>query len=252
MFEALLVSPSTCRGKTWMPPADISFAKHRHLVPISSHELAKASANGPIAVVKEKGHWQLMAICGRVPGENLYVHSGKWLGSYQPEWLSTYPFQVTVLNNKRVLSFDTNSGMQNEEGEGEPFFNEDDTPAEAAKIRIERIKARQKFDALADKHIEALLNAGVLAPWPTPLCEQFDIAIEGLHMLNERALNQLNDSQLVSLRYALPLAYTLNFSIQQSYILQRLSAFHSHNRTGDISIEQLFGEDQEETFDFDF
>lgn len=252
MLEALLVSPSTCQGKTWIPPGDISFAGHKHLVPINSHELAKAAANGPIAVVKENGHWQLVAVCGRVPGENLYIQNGRWLGSYQPEWLSIYPFQTTELNDKRVLSFDPNSGLLNEAGDGEPFFHADGTPTEAVASRIERIKVRQKFAILTEKYIKALLRARVLAPWPLPLCEQVGMAIEGLFMLNEPALNHLEDSQLVSLRYALPLAYSLNFSIQQSHILQRLSAHHSRNGTDDLSIDHLFGDDQEETFDFDF
>lgn len=252
MAKPLIVSPSICQGKAWFPPADMSFAQSMPLVPIHSGELAKAAASGPLAFVKRNGCWQMVAVCSLMPGYNLFVKEGKWLGVHAPDWLSTYPFYTLEAGKSRVLAFDQSSDLLAREEQGEPFFDDDGAPSSEVASRIEHIKASQGFEASSQRAIEALLKAEVIMPWPESLKEQIGIELDGLHMLNERALNALDDSAFAALRRALPLAYAVNFSVQQSHILHRLARLHPDvGNDGDMDMEQFFDE-QDDTLHFDF
>ncbi|MCQ4322411.1 SapC family protein [Pseudomonas stutzeri] len=99
-----------------------------------------------------------------------------------------------------------------------------------------------------------MARAKVIAPWPDTIQQAAGIRIEGLHMIDERALAQLDDTAFLALRnaQALPIAYAVNFSIQQTHLLARLARLNPGSVAAPANLDALFGEgDDELSFDFD-
>lgn len=256
MADSLIVSPANCRGRAWREPQGVAFAGEMALVPIHGAELAKAAASGPLAFAQRDGHWELVAICGLEPNTNLFVRNGEWLGLKMPDWLSAYPFYTRTQgegeSKRQVLAFDTRSGMLVDSADdGEPFFDDNDQLMPGVAARLEHIKRYQQHQAQARRAVKMVVDAEVIAPWPDALKQQTGITLDGLYMLDERALAKLDDAGFAALRRALPLAYATNFSLQQCHILHRLAKLNPPVDAAGVDVEQLF-DDEDETFNFDF
>ena len=253
MSNPLVISPKECQGKTWFPPHDLSFAQQQALLPLHAGELAKAAASLPLALVKEGREWQLVGVCGLTPDHNLFVKEGKWLGNYRPEWFSTHPLHIVMVGEKGIVAFDQEAGLLAEGEAGEPFFDEQGQMNEALASRVETLKASHGKREATRKAITALVSAKVIAPWPETLQRQLGLAIEGLHMVDERALAQLDDETFLSLRraQALPIAYAVNLSIPQTHLLARLARLNPGNVAPPANLDDVFGGDDELSFDFD-
>lgn len=225
MPKPLALTPADCQGKRWRVPADLAHRQHHPLIPLHAGELAKAAASMPLALVKQGAQWQLVAICGQEVQHNLFIQQGKWLGSYQPQWLSSYPFDIVMVGDKGIATFDQDSGLLDTSGQGEPFFTEAGQPTPAVSQRIDVLKATIGLQIATQKAITALQQAKLITPWPDTIQQAAGVQIEGLHMVDEKALAQLSDDAFLQLRkaQALPIAYALNFSIQQVHLLQRLA-----------------------------
>jgi len=224
MPQPLALSPKDFQGKRWQPPTNHSHLQTQALLPLHAGELAQAAASMPLALIKQGAQWQLVAVCGQHAGHNLFIKDGRWLGSYQPVWLSTYPFQTVSVGDKVFVTFEQDSGLLSEQG-GEPFFDEAGQPTPAVAKRIEALKAHMTRQAATHRVVAALAQAGVLSPWPQAFTEAVEINIDGLHMVDENALAQLPDAVFLGLRQvqALSVAYGVNFSVQQSHLLLRLA-----------------------------
>ncbi|XKH59381.1 SapC family protein [Halomonas sediminis] len=253
MPNPLVLSPKECQGKTWHPPIDLSFAADKALIPLHAGELAKAAATMPLALIKEAREWRLVGVCGLEPGHNLFIKQGKWLGNYRPAWLSTYPFEIVTVGEKGLVTFDRNSGLLGAE-EGEPFFDENGQMTEAVSERVEALKISHRKHQATQKALSALAKAKIITPWPETLQNQLGLSLDGLHMIDEKALSQLDDETFLSLRkaQALPIAYAVNLSLPQTHLLARLARLNPGNVAAPENLDAVFGEDDEElNFDFD-
>lgn len=222
-FRPLALTPRDCKDKRWHPPGDLSFASARALVPIHAGELAKAAASMPLAVIREGQQWQLVGVCGLHDGHNLYVLNGQWQGIHQPAWLDTWPLSIYAVGDKGFAVLDQNSGVLSTDDSGEPLFTADGQPAPALAERLAPLSQQHRMQSLTSKALDALAQADLLTPWPEAVSQEAGISIEGLHMIDEQALVQLPDDAFLKLRSALPLAYAVNFSIQQLHMLHRLA-----------------------------
>ncbi|WP_432414832.1 SapC family protein [Chromohalobacter israelensis] len=259
MSQSLVLSPRECQGKTWHPPQDLAFAQHRALIPLHAGELAKAAAAMPLSAVKEGREWRLVGVCGLEGGHNLFIRQGQWLGHYRPEWLVSWPFEIVSVGEKGLVAFDRDSGLLAEGGQAgeesaEPFFDDQGQMTEAVATRVEALKAAYRKQQTTQKALQALAKAKVLTPWPETLRSQLGLSIEGLHMVDEKALAQLDDGAFLSLRkaQALPIAYALNLSIPQTHLLVRLARMNPAQAEAPETLDSFFGDDDEEfSFDFD-
>lgn len=253
MSQPLVLSPRECQGKTWHPPQNLAFAQHRSLIPLNAGELAKAAAAMPLAVVKDGREWRLVGVCGLELGHNLFIRQGQWLGHYRPEWLASWPFEIVTVGEKGLVAFDRDSGLLAVEGEGESFFDAEGQMTDAVTTRVEALKAAHAKHQATQKAIKALAKAKVITPWPEALMSQVGLSIEGLHMIDEKALAQLDDGAFLSLRkaQALPIAYALNLSIPQTHLLARLARMNPAQAEAPESLDSFF-EDDDEEFSFDF
>ncbi|MFG6157356.1 SapC family protein [Halomonas sp. 1390] len=258
MSQSLVLSPRECQGKSWLPPKDLRFAQHRSLILLHAGELAKAAAAMPLAVVKEGREWRLVGVCGLDLGHNLFIRQGQWLGHYRPEWLSSWPFEIISVGEKGLVAFDRDSGLLGEEGQtgqesAEPFFDAEGQMLEAVATRVEALKAAHRKQQATQKALQALASAGVLTPWPETLQSQLGLSINGLHMVDEKALAQLDDEAFLALRktQALPIAYALNLSIPQTHLLARLARMNPAQAEAPETLDSFFEDDEELSFDFD-
>lgn len=253
MPTPLVLSPKECQDKTWQPPHDLSFAADKALIPLHAGELAKAAATMPLALVKEGREWQLVGVCGLEDGHNLFIKNGKWLGHYRPNWCSTYPFEIVTVGEKGLVTFDREAGLLAEGDIGEPFFNEQGQMSEAVSSRVEVLKSSHRKHQATQKALSSLAKANVITPWPEALQSQLGLAIDGLHMIDEKALAELDDEAFLSLRkaQALPIAYALNLAIQQAHLLGRLARLNPGSAVTPENLDEVFGEDDEFNFSFD-
>lgn len=254
MPTSLVLSPKECQDKTWYPPHDLGFAANKALIPLHAGELAKAAANMPLALIKENRKWRLVGVCGIDVHHNLFIKDGKWLGNYRPAWHSTYPFEIVTVGEKGLVTFDRDSGLEDPHGAGEPFFDDAGQMTEAVATRVEALKTHHRKHQATQKAIKALAKAKVITPWPEALQSQLGLAIDGLHMIDERALSQLDDEAFLALRnaQALPIAYALNLSIPQTHLLARLARLNPGSVVAPANLDELFGDgDDELSFDFD-
>lgn len=253
MANPLVVTPSECQGKTWHAPIDVGFACSRGVIPVHAGELAKAAVTMPIAVIRAARGWQLVAVCGLNPERNVFIQNGQWLGHYQPQWLSTFPFSVIRLGERGVLTFDRDSGLLADDGSGEPFFTEEGAMHSTVVAVLDRLKTSFGPQQATDKALTALQQAGLLMPWPERLQTSVGMQVPGLHMINEQAMMTLADEHFLALRkaQALPIAYALNLSIQQTHLLARLARLNPDEMTPPENLDELFNEEDDIRFDFD-
>ena len=101
--------------------------------------------------------------------------------------------------------------------------------------------------------VKALAKAKVITPWPEALQSQLGLAINGLHMIDEKALSQLYDETFLSLRkaQALPIAYAVNLSLPQTHLLGRLARLNPGYVTAPENLDSFFDNDEDLSFDFD-
>ncbi|WP_288373066.1 MULTISPECIES: SapC family protein [Gammaproteobacteria] len=252
MPNPLVLSPKECQGKTWHPPVDLSFAADKALIPLHAGELAKAAATMPLALIKEHREWRLVGVCGIETGHNLFIKDGKWLGNYRPAWLSSYPFEIVAVGEKGVVTIDRDSGLLGAE-EGEPFFDEQGQMSDAVSIRVEALKTSHRKHQATQKALSALAKTKVITPWPEALYSQLGLSINGLHMIDEKALSQLDDETFLSLRkaQALPIAYAVNLSLPQTHLLGRLARLNPGYVTAPENLDSFFDNDEDLSFDFD-
>lgn len=254
MSNPLVLSPKECQNKTWHPPSDLAFAQHQALLPLHAGELGKAAASMPLAMMKEGREWRLVGVCGIEPGHNLFIKQGKWLGNYRPQWLATHPFEIVTVGEKGFVTFDRDSGLEDPYGAGQPFFDEQGEMREEVATRVEALKAAHRKHQVTQKALQALASAKVLMPWPETLQRQLGLAIDGIYMIDEKALSQLDETAFLALRsaQALSIAYALNLSIPQTHLLARLARVNPGSTETPANLDEVFGDDDEEfSFDFD-
>tara|TARA_R110000751_G_scaffold184405_1_gene290842 strand:+ start:385 stop:1176 length:792 start_codon:yes stop_codon:yes gene_type:complete len=256
MSTYLVISPKECQGLAWYPPRDVGFAATNPLVPLHAGELAKAAATMPLAIVQEGREWKLVGVAGLRQDHNLFIKDGQWLGQYKPQSLTTWPFTVATIGEKGVVTMDRESGLvatdANEPG-AEPFFNEHGLPAPALEAVLSALKANHAKQRATQRALAALNAAEVITPWPENLTTPMGMHINGLHMINEKALAQLEDDAFLTLRktQALPLAYALNLSLQQSHLLTRLARLNPGQVATPENLDTIFGDEDDLSFDFD-
>ncbi len=221
------------KGMGWRRFTNHGFAAGTTFAPLADAELGRAALHLPLAFLQQNGRWQLVALLGLMPGQNLFVgQDGRWLGGYVPAFLRSYPFRIGRAENSQdaVFCIDEGSGLITESG-GETFFNEDGQLSQAASnvwsFMLEVAKGEARLSAGCDR----LAEAGVIEPWPLSVREGDSTRqVEGLHRVGEGRLNGLSDEAFLAVRHAgtLSVAYAQLFSTGHLDKLVELSDARAH------------------------
>ena len=127
------------------------------------------------------------------------------------------------------MGIDEDSGLivDNGDGEGvEEFFAADGTLAPTTKAIAELVQFSERDQVTTARAVSALADAGVIKPWPlTMQVGDQQIAVNGLHSIDEAALNALDDATFLKLRKAssMVVAYGQLLSMVQVQGLARLT-----------------------------
>jgi len=223
------ISAEKFSGKAWRRYNGYAFAARENLISLVIAELAKAVPAMPLGFVQIGGGFQLVAITAIEPGVNLFVApDGRWLGSYVPAALRGYPFRLANVEGRKesILCIDEAAGLVVESGQGEPFFDGTGRPAQAVKDVLDFLSRVERNRMVTQAAVDALAAAGLMQPWPLSIKQgKQNVAVTGLHRIDETALNALDNEAFFTLRRsgALPVAYAQLMSINQLAVLQQLA-----------------------------
>ena len=239
MAKIVPVSREKHASKAWRRPNGYSFAATNAVVPIGGSEFSLAAPAMPIAFVEQDGRYVSVVVMGIKTGANVFVGpTGQWLGNYIPAVLRTYPF--CLVNHpgaeQATLCVDEESALiVDPDNNTEKFFEDDGSPSAAMNAISEFLRRIAHDRTLADLATASLFEAGVIKPWPLtlPIGNQ-QIKVEGLHRVDEAALNALGDEAFCKLRKgsALVAAYGQMLSVGQVSVLARLTGIQQ--RMADI------------------
>ena len=145
--------------------------------------------------------------------------------------MRSYPFSLirTYNGEGSVLGIDEDSGLVVDNGEGdslEEFFGADGTLAPTTKAIAELLYFAERDQVATAGAVSALADAGLIKPWPlTMQVGDQQISVNGLHSVNEAALNALDDATFLKLRKAssMVVAYGQLLSMVQVQGLARLT-----------------------------
>ncbi|MBK5937902.1 SapC family protein [Halochromatium roseum] len=253
------VTLSRHRDWRWRRYSDYQFAQADALAPLVAQELPKAAISLPIAFTAQDGRYFPVAVLSLQPGNNLFVGpDGRWLGGYVPAVYRSYPFALAnAEEGQQLLCVDEGSGLvleQPEPGEGEPFFDAYEQPAEPVRTVLEFLRQVATNRMQTNAICERLAASELIQPWPLKLqSADGERPVEGLYRVDEARLNQLPSDAFEALRQAgaLPLVYSQLLSMQQIALLGRLAEAHSRSQQrATQNANELFGEPDTLSFDW--
>ncbi|WP_252107301.1 MULTISPECIES: SapC family protein [unclassified Halomonas] len=260
------LSFSEFQNKRWLNTPDFNFVSTQSAIALVAQELPHAIPTMPVGFRKlEDGRYELVAICALGNERNLFVHAdGRWLASYKPALLRSYPFltQYDNAQNRHVLCVDESSGLVIDDAsqQGTPFFDDTGKPSEQLTKIKEFLTRWQKQRAVIQKAVDMLSSLGVIVPWTLHIKQhngETISALDGFYRVDEAVLNALSSQKIQALRQvnALPVAYAQLFSQHRIAVLTRLNSMHAKNTDTPFSesdVDSLFKEgDDDFTFDFD-
>jgi hypothetical protein len=218
-------------GKGWVRPVGYNFAAGDTLVPLSASEFALAVPAMPIGFIERGGHYAPVALMGLTKEANVFVGpAGQWLGGYVPAVLRSYPFSLRRVEAQEqpIVCIDEDSGLVVEETapNAEKFFDAAGNPAPTMNWVAELLHRIEQDQTATDLAVAALAEARLIKPWAltVPMGKQ-QVTVNGLHQVDEAALNRLDDASFLKLRKTsgLPVAYAQLLSTGQINVLARLN-----------------------------
>jgi hypothetical protein len=179
-------------GKGWRHPMGYGFVAGDIVAPLSGSEFASALPAMPIGFVAQSGQYMPVALLALTKGSNVFAEpTGQWLGAEGAE--------------QATLGIDEDSGLiLDEVGESvEKFFEADGTPSAPTKALTEFRRRLEHDQAITNRAVAALAEAGVIKPWPltVPVGDQ-QVTVNGFYRVDEPALNALDDEAFLKLRKA--------------------------------------------------
>jgi hypothetical protein len=230
MVKIVPVDRERHAGKGYRRPTGYIFAATQAVMPLLGLEFAKAAVGMPIAFLEQSGRYLPVAVMSPVQGRNFLVApTGQWLGSYVPAALRSYPFRLAQVegSDKMTLCIDEDSGLVvDADADTATFFDQDGSPSAGLKEALELLQQIEQNRARTDLAVAALAEARLIAPWPlTVTIGNQQVTANGLHRIDEAALNALDGATFLKLRQssALVLAYTQLISTQTVGLFSQLA-----------------------------
>ncbi|MGM0540730.1 MAG: SapC family protein [Thermodesulfobacteriota bacterium] len=256
MSNWIALSPSQQANKHYLPRQGYSFAADQQAVPILLAELPKLLPHYPLAFIQQESTYQPVVLTGLGGGQNLYVnHDGKWLATYVPAFLRSYPFRLLTAENKQqVLCIQEDHLV--DDSQGEPLFDSEGNLTKPVQDTLNFLNECEKNRRVTQAACAALDKSAVIERWPLQIKQQEGqepVQVDGLFRISEKALNELDAETFSGLRShgALALAYAQLFSMNQINQLVERAKYHARQQAKqeEPDIEQLFGEDDVLNFD---
>ncbi|SFC64885.1 SapC family protein [Pseudoalteromonas denitrificans] len=213
---------------------NVEFTKLQHLVPVVAHEFSRVANEYPLVFIKngESGEFQPVVVFGLEPGENLFMKDDKWQGAYIPHALTRYPFVLSTNPNdetKLLVGINESSDLVNED-EGHALFDEKGEETDYLKRRKESLINFIEFSQVTAGFSKYLAEKELLIAQTLTLeikGEKRDI--NGIHLIDEKKLNELSDEDFLDIRKRGFLGPIYSF----------LTSLHQINRLAKLKSEQM-------------
>lgn len=257
------------RDLRFTPNQPYDFARELVMIPVLAGEITRVAREMPVVFPKSEGVPQ--ALTGVRPGENLHVKdTGHWLGRYIPAHIRRYPFvlaEVEISDAQRAekgrqyaVQFDA-AARHFERPDGHALLDAQGKPTEVLKNVQQILMGLQKDQERTRALVAQLDAAGLLVEReiqvnPTANAandtEDTSHALSGLRLVDEKALARLDAETLATLRdsgaLALVYAHLISLTNLQDGLIAKAQA-----GTGatPAHLDELFGSDDDFSFDFD-
>lgn len=250
------ISRDSHADKRWRRFSSYAFASQSAVVSVVASEIPKACMAMPLAFIQHEDAFLPVALMGLEPGSNLFVASdGRWLGRYVPAALRGHPFAlVKAEGDSLVLCVDEESGLVGDGPEGEPFLTPDGEPTQALTQVLDFLRQVEANRGPTAAACAALARHDLIRPWPITLKgEAGERQVEGVHQIDESALNELPDEAFLELRRsgALSLAYCQLLSMQHLSVLGELAKAHAQAVAAPRPAPASFSLQDDDTLRFD-
>lgn len=205
---------------------------NEHMLPVVVHEFVVAGAEFPVVFVKDPAgeRFQPVALLGLAAQQNLVVKEGKWDALYIPRVIRNYPLvlvQDAPGSDRLIVAIDESSERVNE-AEGFPLFNDDGSESEFLTARKQQMAEFVDFSQITHNFTEKLKSLDLIKEQVLTLTisgEQRNI--NGIHMVDDKKLNELSDEVFLELRKQgyLTAIYAHLMSLQHTQkLVQKLAA----------------------------
>jgi hypothetical protein len=201
------------------------------MVPVIVHECAYVGCDAPVVFVKnqETGQFQMVALYGLAPGENVFARNGDWMALSLPLVVQNMPLKLISdsddSDRKTIGVEDTSPFIDGEEGEA--LFDANGEETEFLKSRKELLGQYYEGDRVTKAFVNLLSEMNLLAQRELKINadgEKIDIA--GLYCVDEAKLGELSTDDFNKLRTSgfLPVVYAQLISMNQ---IRRLTRFRA-------------------------
>lgn len=202
-----------------------------HMLPVVVHEFVTAGAEFPIAFVhnSQNNTYQPVVLLGLETKQNLYLKEDKWQALYVPRAVRNYPLVLVqdAPDSDRLLVALDESSARVTEGEGAALFNEDGSESEFLTNRKQQMADYLDMGQVTRNFAAKLQSLELLSPQTlTITINDEPRTINGLHLVDEKKLNELSDEVFLELRKQgyLTAIYAHLMSLQHTQkLVQRLA-----------------------------
>ena len=203
-------------------------AKEQQVVPLIVHEFAMASAAMPVVFVKNSvnGEFQAVALLGLKPAENVFYSEDKWLGAYLPALITHHPFALVPSQNDEnqlQVALKEDSYLVSHE-EGEAIFDDKGNETDYMTKRKNALGQYFENTRVTDAFIKYLVEKNLLSQQQLSLkINNENMTIDGIYLVDEKALNELSNDDFLVLRqrgYLAPIYNHMNSLHQLRTIAQ--------------------------------
>lgn len=237
-------------AQKWSRPSTFGFAAREAVVPVVGLEIAAVATTMPTAFLKDRDRFVLVALLSLEPGKNLFtLPDGRWLkDQYIPAMFRAYPFRMLRRpdSDQLVLCIDEEAGLLGDGPQGEALFDETGRPSAAIGEVVKFLEALEKGRLEVEAAVAALAKAELIIPWEIKRMHQDrQVAVNGMHRIDEQRLRTLDDNAFLSLRRsaALQIAHAQLISMSCLNSLARLSELHrmlaSTGSQGGVNLSEL-------------
>lgn len=183
----------------------LSHLAGEHLLPVVVHEFVAAGAEYPVVFIKDQtsDRFQPVVLLGLAPGQNLILNNDQWQARYVPRVARNYPLLLVQENpqsNQLIIAIDERSERVNEV-EGYDLFNEDGSESEYLTVRKDQMAEYLNFNRITHAFTDKLRSLELISEQTLTLTVNGEQrTVNGIHMVDDKKLNELSDEVFLELR----------------------------------------------------